>query len=327
MGEPLRHRLLQWWARPVTRTALLALAVVAITAAYLLTDVPGSLSYALQVRTRTVAAVVVVAAAIGVSSVVFHTVTANRILTPSILGFDAVYALIATTAVFVFGSAALGADRLELWLAQVGLMVLASTALFSWLFGGRRRSLHLLLLVGIVLGVALRSLAEWMQRMMDPLDFEVLTDALFASITRPDTQLLWLSAALVATGCAALFPLRHVLDVLTLGPAAATGLGVDHRRTVLVLLAVVSVLVAASTALVGPVLFLGLLVANLSYAWSASARHAWTLPNAVLMGAGFLLGAQLVLERVLGYSGTLSVLVEFTGGLFFLYLVLRKAAR
>lgn len=325
---PARARLAAAWAQPRVRLAVLGAVVLALTAVYLLTDVPGSLSFALEVRSRTLLAMAVVSTAVGVSTVVFHTITQNRILTPSIMGFDAFYVLISTIIVFFSGSAAfLAADALTLWLVQVVVMVAFSVLLFSWLFGGKRRSIHLMLLVGIVLGTFFRSFTEWMQRMLDPLDFQVLSDAMFASLTRPDETLLVLTAVLVVGACAVLVPLRRTLDVLTLGEPAAVGLGVDHRRVVMVLFGSVSLMIAASTALVGPILFFGLIVANLAYSYAGSFRHVWTLPTAVLLGMVCLLGGQLVLERVLGYGGTLSTVIDFAGGLFFLYLVLRKGAR
>ncbi|MGY1729863.1 iron chelate uptake ABC transporter family permease subunit [Geodermatophilus sp. SYSU D01062] len=315
-------------AGPAARLAVLGAVAVVLAALYLVTDVPGSLAYALEKRGLTVAAMVVVAAAVGVSTVVFHTITQNRVLTPSIMGFDAFYVLISTVVVFAAGSAAfLAADPLVLWAVQVAVMVGFSAVLFTWLFGGKRRSIHLMLLVGVVLGTFFRALSEWMQRMLDPLDFQVLSDAFFASLTRPDETLLSLTAALVVLGCAVVVPLLRTLDVLTLGEPAAVGLGVDHRRVVMTLFLVVSVMVAASTALVGPILFFGLVVANLAYSWAGSFRHVWTVPTAVLLGVVCLLGGQLVLERVLGFGGTLSTVVDFAGGLFFLYLVLRKGAR
>ena len=323
-----RSRLAAAWARPAVRLAALGAVVLALVVAYLFTGVPGSLAFALEIRSRTVLAMLVVATAVGVSTVVFHTITQNRILTPSIMGFDAFYVLISTVLVFFSGSAAfLAADELTLWLVQVVVMVAFSVLLFTWLFGGRRRSIHLMLLVGIVLGTFFRSFAEWMQRMLDPLDFQVLSDALFASLTRPDETLLALTGALVVLATAAVVPLLRTLDVLTLGEPAAGGLGGDPRRVVLNLFATVSVMIAASTALVGPILFLGLIVANLAYSYAGSFRHVWTLPAAVLIGVVCLLGGQLVLERIFSFGGTLSTVIDFAGGLFFLYLVLRKGAR
>ena len=316
------------WRRPGVRLGLLAAVVVVLAGVYLLTDVPGSLGYALKIRSRTLAAMAVVAVAVAVSTVVFHTITQNRILTPSIMGFDAFYMLISTVIVFVSGATALlRADEVTLWLVQVLVMVAFSVLLFTWLFGGRRRSIHLMLLVGIVLGTFFRAFTEWMQRMLDPLDFQVLTDTMFASLTRPDRTLLVLTALLVGAACAVLVPLLRTLDVLSLGEPAAIGLGVHHRRVVMVVFGAVSVMVAASTALVGPILFFGLIVANLAYTYAGSFRHAWTVPTAALLGMLCLLGGQLILDRVFGFGASLSIIIELVGGLFFLYLVLRKGAR
>ncbi|MGO1849546.1 iron chelate uptake ABC transporter family permease subunit [Microbacterium sp.] len=316
------------WAKPQVRIGALVTAVLALVAVYLFTDIPGSLLFALKIRSLTVLAMIVVATAVGVSTVVFHTITQNRILTPSIMGFDAFYMLISTIIVFFFGSASfLGADGLTLWIVQVVVMVAFSVFLFTWLFGGKRRSLHLMLLVGIVLGTFFRGFTEWMQRMLDPLDFQILSDAMFASLTRPDPLLLAFTGVLVALGVVAVVPLARTLDVLTLGEGTAVGLGVNHRRTVMMLFTVVSVMIAASTALAGPILFFGLIVANLAYSYAGTFRHAWTLPAASLIGIVCLLLAQIVLEQLFGFGGSLSMVIEFAGGLFFLYLVLRKGAR
>ena len=103
--------------------------------------------------------------------------------------------------------------------------------------------------------------------------------------------------------------------------------GVNRRRVVMVVFGAVSVMVAASTALVGPILFFGLIVANLAYTYAGSFRHAWTVPTAALLGMLCLLGGQLILDRVFGFGASLSIIIELVGGLFFLYLVLRKGAR
>lgn len=316
------------WARPGVRVGLLVAVALGLAAFYLLYDVPGSLAFAARIRSLTIATMVIVAFAIGTSTVVFHTITQNRILTPSIMGFDSFYGLIVTSTVFLFGAAGLmRADSIVMWLIQVGVMVAFSVFLFTWMFAGKRRSIHLMLLVGIVLGTFFRSLTEWMQRMLDPMDFQIVTDQMFASLTRPNPMLLVFTAIIVLAGAVMLIPLMRKLDVLSLGAPMAIGLGVNHRRVVMTLFLVVSIMVAASTALVGPILFFGLIVANLAYSYAGSFRHVWTLPIAVLLGIICLLGGQIVIEQLLGFQGTLSMVIEFVGGLFFLYLVLRKGAR
>jgi iron complex transport system permease protein len=304
--------------------ALTAAAVVA----FLVLDAHGDWDFVLPFRGRKLLALVLVAVAIAVSTVLFQTVTENRILTPSILGFDSLFVLIQTCLVFFLGSTGLSAlPPMVSFAGEVLLMVVLSTALFRWLFGGARRSLHLLVLVGIVFGVLFRSVSALIQRLIDPNEFAVLQDRLFASFTSVEPDLLGISAVILAGTGVLLWRDRRSLDVLGLGRDMAVALGVDHRRIVLRLLVVVSLLVSVSTALVGPVTFFGLLVASLAHQLTGSHRHAVLLPAAALLAVLALVGGQTVLEHVFDMGTVLSVLIEFLGGIVFLLLVLRGARR
>lgn len=315
-------------AHPGRVLLALALLVAAAAVAFLVVGAQGSWEFVLPFRGRKLAGLVVVGTAVAVSTVLFHTVTANRILTPSLLGMDAMFSLVQTVLVFVLGGAALAAlDPRLLFGGQVVVMVGCAVALFGWLFAGARRSLHLLLLVGVVLGTLLRSGTSMLQRIMDPNEFAVLTNRLFASFNAVDAELLAVTAVLVAAGCAVAWRRRHELDVLALGAEAATGLGVPHRRAVTRVLVVVAVLVSASTALVGPVTFLGLLVANVAYVLLRTHEHRWLLPGAALVSVLFLVAGQVVLEHVLGFDTTLGVVIELVGGIVFIVLLLRGVAR
>jgi iron complex transport system permease protein len=262
------------------------------------------------------------------SAVLFQTVVNNRILTPSVMGFDALFVLIQTLLMF-----ALGASRLSevnphaMFLLEVGCLVVFAGLLFRWLFSGGSRSLHLLMLVGIVLGILFRSLSAFLQRVIDPNDFVVLQDRLFASFNTVDPSLLGLAALLIALASVVSLRLLPVYDVLALGRETAINLGVEHKRTVTITLGVVTTLVAVSTALVGPVTFFGLLVANLAYMLLPTARHALVLPAAILIAVLTLVGGQVILERVFAFDTALSIIIEFVGGLFFIFLVVRGAAR
>lgn len=295
---------------------------------FLTVGAKGSWSFILTFRGTKVAAMVLVGCAIAMSTVLFQTITNNRILTPSIMGFDALYRLIQTVLVFQLGSAAVAAfdPRLRFGV-EVAAMVVFSWLLYRWLFSGSLRGLHLLMLVGIVFGVLFRSLSGFLQRVIDPNEFLVVQDRLFASFNRVDGQLLAVSALVVLAVAVAVWRRAGVLDVLALGRDAAINLGIDHRREVMRVLVMVSILVAVSTALVGPVTFFGLLVANLAYLLVDTHRHRLILPVAALVAVLVLMGGQLVLERLLGYNGALSIVIEFLGGIVFLIILVRRAAR
>lgn len=309
--------------RRLATTAGLTLLAIAL---FLVIDVPGGWDYVLPRRATTVATMALVGYAVAVSTVLFQTITHNRILTPALMGFDALYILIQTALVAFLGAQGAAAiDPRARFAAEVGLMVLLSGLLYRWLFLGARRSLHLLVLAGIVFGLFFHSVAAFVQRVLDPTEFMALQDRFFAEFQAVDERLLGAAALLVAAVTAVVVRLRGTLDVLALGRDHAVSLGVDYRRTVAVILVLVSVLVAVSTALVGPVTFFGLLVANLAYLLTGSRRHRWTLPMAAVLGVLTLVAGQTILQHGFGLATAISVIIEFLGGITLIVLLLRGA--
>ncbi|WP_139247959.1 iron chelate uptake ABC transporter family permease subunit [Hyphomicrobium sp. CS1GBMeth3] len=314
--------------RPVA--LLLALFVLGLLAclAFMTVGAKGSWSFVLPFRGMKLATMVLVAYAIAVSTILFQTVTANRILTPAIMGLDTLYVLIQTSLVFLIGSGGTVAlSSSALFLAQVAVMIGFSGIIYVWLFSGRAQSLHLVVLVGLVLGVLFRSLSILMQRIMAPNEFVILQDRLFANFNTVDTDVL--AVAALAVLAVSLYGWRKIraFDVLLLGRDTAIALGVDYKAVVSQILIIVAVLVSVSTALVGPTTFFGLLVASLAYRLSGSERHALLLPMAVLIAILLLVGGQLILERVFAFDSALSIIIEFAGGIAFILLILRSASR
>jgi iron complex transport system permease protein len=121
--------------------------------------------------------------------------------------------------------------------------------------------------------------------------------------------------------------MMHAYDVLSLGREAAINLGVDYKRVVTLVLMLVAVLISVSTALVGPVTFFGLLVANIAYQIAGSHKHRFILPVASLLAVICIVGGQLVLERIFAFDTALSIVIEFVGGIVFLALLIRGTAR
>jgi ABC-type enterochelin transport system, permease component len=313
---------------------VLGLLVAAVATAFMTVGVKGNWEFVLALRGRKLAAIAFVATAIAVSTVIFQTVTANRILTPSIMGFDALYVLMQTAAVFFFGSARISAlDPRLAFVLEAGAMVGFSLLLYRWLFLGRRRNLHLLLLVGVVFGLFFRSLTTLFQRIIDPNEFVVLQDRLFASFNAVAPALLAVAAIAIPAACLLAWRMHDRLDVLLLGREQAVNLGLDYRRSVSLVLVVVALLVSVATALVGPlngmepVSFFGLLVASLAYAVMPSFRHRHVLPAAALIGILVLVGGQLVLEQWLGFDSAVGIVIEFVGGITFLLMLFRRMAR
>lgn len=315
-------------SRPTIVISVLVVLTLLSILAFMTLGAKGSWSFIIPFRGAKLLGLVLVAISVALSTVLFQTVTNNRILTPSIMGFDAMYVLIQTVIVFFFGSITLAtADPRLMFIFQVVVMVIASGILFRWLFVDGERSLHLLVLVGIIFGILFRSLSTFMQRMLDPNEFQVLQDTFFASFNSIDRTLLTVSSLIIGIVLIFVWRLRRTYDVLTLGRSNAVNLGLNYRITVITILTLVSILVSVATALVGPVTFFGLLVVSLAHALLGTSLHKYVIPTSMLLAIVCLVGGQTVLERVFAFDTALSIIIEFFGGLVFIILLLRGNAR
>ena len=184
----------------------------------------------------------------------------------------------------------------------------------------------MIVLAGLILGTLFRSITTFLQRLLDPDTFAIVQNLVFASFTSVDRTLLLPTGVLVVAALVSLWPIRRSLDVIALGETPAIGLGVRHRAVVMHTVVAIAVMVAASTALVGPVAFFGLLAANLAYSLVGH-RHRHSIPAVIAVGVIALVGGQLVLDRVLGFGTELPVVIEFLGGVLFIILVLTGRAR
>ncbi|HIC2068373.1 TPA: iron chelate uptake ABC transporter family permease subunit [Raoultella ornithinolytica] len=297
-----------------------------MSTAFLTVGVEGHWAFALPFRAQKLAGLLLIGYAVAVSTVLFQTITQNRILTPSIMGFDALYVLIQTLVAFTIGFIRTNTiDPYLRFAVETLVMVGAAALLYHWLFVGGRRDIMFLALAGIVFGGLLRSLSSFLQRVLDPEEFAVLQDRLFASFNLIDSSLLSIAAVLVLGISVIGWRMRHSFDVLILGRETAISLGIDYSRTVRSILMLIAILVSVSTALVGPVTFFGLLVANLAYRLVGDARHSLILPASTLIAMLCLVGGQFVLERMFGFNTSLSIVIEFLGGIAFIILIVRRA--
>ncbi|MFB9275007.1 iron chelate uptake ABC transporter family permease subunit [Cohnella cellulosilytica] len=301
----------------------LALGLIAL---FMTIDGSGNWDYILPRRSRKIVAILLTGAAISLSTVVFQTLTNNKILTPTLIGLVSMYLLLQTGIVFLFGSTVLTsmAKNMQFALA-VGLMVLFAGVLYKLLFKREGNHLYFLLLVGIICGTFFSSIASFMQMLLDPNDFLIVQDKMFASFNNMNTDVLMIAVALVLLVLSYFYRDFKYLDVMALGKEHAVNLGVPHERITKRLLVAVALLVAVSTALVGPVTFLGLLVSNVAYRMLGTFRHAVVIPGTILISIVALVGGQLIVERVFTFSTTLSVILNFIGGIYFLYLLLKES--
>lgn len=308
-----------------TKIGVLALVAIVLIAIFMLIDAGGNWDYVLPRRFKKILAIILTGSVIAISTVIFQTITNNRILTPSIIGLDSLYMFIQTFVIFFLGSASkTSMDKNLNFVLSVGLMILFAALLYKVLFKREGRNIYFLLLIGLIFGTLFNSLASFLQVLIDPNEFMILQDRMFASFNNVNTDLLVISCVLVIGIILYLRPFLKYLDVLSLGRDDAINLGVDYDYVVKRLLIVIAILVSIATALVGPITFLGLLVANVAYQFMKTYKHSYLLFGASLISIIALVGGLLIVERVFTFSTTISVIVNFIGGVYFIYLLLKE---
>lgn len=298
---------------------------VLLAVVFMTIDAGGQWDYILPRRGKKLIAILLTGTAIAFSTVVFQTITNNRILTPSIIGLDSLYMLLQTVIVFLIGGTALTMMSKNLrFVMAVGLMVVFAMLLYRMLFRKEGRNIYHLLLIGIIFGTFFSSVTSFLQKLIDPNEFLVIQDKMFASFNNVHSDLLLISLAGVLLVALYFARFAKYLDVLALGRDHAVNLGVSYEYVVKRMLVVVAILISISTALVGPITFLGLLVANVAYQFLNTYRHKTLIFGASLIGFIALVGGQLIVERVFTFSTSLSVIINFAGGVYFIYLLLKE---
>lgn len=307
------------------KLAILALIAAGCCAIYLFHDLNGSFDYALPRRVTKVVAMVITGFTIAYATVVFQTITHNRILTPSIMGLDSLYLLLQTLIIFFLGSGHMIVVNKQVnFLLSVAVMIAFAMLLYRLLFKKGSQPIYFLLLVGIIFGTFFSSISTFFQVLIDPNEFQIVQDRMFASFNNINADLVWMSIVIV--GLVMIYSWRYLkyLDVLSLGREMAINLGVPYDRVVKQMLIIVAIFISISTALVGPITFFGLIVANLSYQFFKTYKHNVLISGAVIMSIIALVGGQWVVERIFTFSTTLSVIINFIGGVYFIYLLLKE---
>ena len=301
-----------------------ALALLTITL-FMSFNVKASWEFTLMFRGKKLLTFLIVAFCISTATLLFQSMSNNRIITPAIMGFDALYMLIQTSLVFTLGAIQYAAlNNYFKWAIEISILVVASSFLFQWLFIKKQFNLYLLILIGVVFGVLFRSFSSLMMRMIDPTEFGVLQDSLFASFNAADSYLLTISGVVVCLISGFIFRYHHQFDVMALGKPIATNLGINHADLTRASIVIITVLIGLSTSLVGPVTFFGLLVVNVAYIVCGTHLHRYLVPMSILTAIICLVGSDVLLQHVLHYNTKLSIIIEFIGGVFFLGLILRK---
>lgn len=312
--------------KPLKKLIILMSVTLILGALYLFVGLDFEIfEYQFNSRLRKLCLMVLVGAAIAASTVIFQAITVNRLLTPSIMGLDAVYLFSKVLILFIFGTSSIFITNFYLnFTVTLVVMVIFALVLFEGIFKYGQFSVYFILLIGVILGTFFRSITGFLELLINPEDFLVIQSAMFANFDGSNTTLMTISAIVLAVLLLITVVILPYLDVLLLGRAQAINLGVHYTKMTRFLLILVALMVAIATALVGPITFLGLLTVNLAHELIKNFEHRYILPATLCISWISLFIAQWIVENVFEATTQVSILINLIGGVYFIYLLMKR---
>lgn len=308
---------------------ILALMVVLLVAAYLLIPTKNSTTvsnFILQRRLLKLLVMVIVSCAIPISTISFQTVVQNRFLTPGVLGIESLFVFIQSGLYYFESLVGVKVEQSVIIYSvtiaiQIGLLLLLMNASKGMMLS----NFKVLLLLTMAFSMLLRNASTFLQVLMDPNEFDKLQSSLYPSFQKMNAQPLMIGVAisLFVLLMMVFYRLRHQLDALHLGVDGAKMLGINTKRLSNVVIVIVIIMTSLSTILVGPLQFLGFMIANLTYQLTKEYKHSVLWLFSAVLGLVIVLAAQLIVERIFLLTIPISVFIEGIGGVLYLILLVK----
>lgn len=277
----------------------------------------GDSAIVLYARTPRVCACLLAGGALAVSGALTQSVLANPLAAPSTIGVNSGAGLAAALCCALAPSA----TALVPVAAFLGGLLAALLVLF--IAGKTGASRLTLVLAGVAISNVLSAGVDAVVTFF-PDALAAYSDFRIGSLANLTMQRLAMPAVIIAVALAAALSLTNELDVLTLGTDTASSLGMNAKRTRVILLAVAAALAGAAVSFAGLLGFVGLIAPHIVRRFTGDEAR-FLLPASCLCGAALLLLCDL-LSRTLfrPYELPVGIALAFTGGPFFIYLLLRQ---
>lgn len=306
----------------------IVLALVLAVVSYLLIDLQGNLEFALKLRAGKLAPMVIAGVALAASTVALQALTRNPLLTPSLLGVDAFYLMCVSFVVLWAGPTFLQSmSSASEFVLTVLLMTPISAVLLWVLLRLSQRDIQKLVMTGLVFTLFFRAMSQFAQRLISPEDFASVQIRSFGRFQLFDYSVPALAGLLAGLCVVIIWRKRKALDLMGIDPRIASAHGVSVDRTQRLVLLAICGLVVVATALVGPIVFLGLLAVCLARLLPISHGVETTLWFACALGVLVLVIGQILGEHLLSLAVPTTLIVEAVGGLVFVGLLMRQGKR
>ncbi len=269
-------------------------------------------------------------AALSVAGLLMQTLFRNPLADPSMLGISSGAGL--GVAVTILLTGIIGGEALSsfgLW-SNLGVSLAAFVGATLVLviiltFSSRIKNMTTLIIIGLMISYLAGSLTDMMKYFSIKEDIHAFVIWGMGSFSAVGTsKLLFFSVSVIIGLFVSLF-LSKTLNILILGDFYAENLGLNIRRSNLIIIMISGYLTAIVTAYCGPIAFLGLAIPHLSRFIFRTSDHKILIPAAMLIGVAISLLCNLI-ARMPGFEGNLPInaITALIGAPIVIWVILRK---
>ncbi|PHA00374.1 iron ABC transporter permease [Bacillus pseudomycoides] len=266
-----------------------------------------------------------VGSALAVSGAIMQGLSRNPLADPGIMGINAGAGLSVVVFIYFFFGKVTMSSFLSVFIlpffALVGA-ILAAVIIYALAWKDGVSPIRLIL-VGIAVAAGFGAVSLVFSMKMTSNDFRFATIWLSGSLWGTDWKFVLSVLPWMLIFLPIAFMKAHVLNVMNLGDAAATGLGLDVEKERRKLLFIAVCLAGASVAVAGGISFIGLMAPHLARRL-VGGKHQIMLPTAALIGALLLLFSDLLSRSLLTTSEIpVGLIISVIGAPYFIYLLVK----
>ncbi|WP_420000644.1 FecCD family ABC transporter permease [Streptomyces boninensis] len=277
-----------------------------------------------DVRLPRVLMCAVVGAGLSVAGMALQALVRNPLADPMLLGVSS-GATVGAVLVLVLNLTFFGMFSLPL-AAFCGALAALIAVYFLARSGGRMTTVRLVL-AGVAMAEVLSAVASFLVvTSNDPHKTQSALRWMLGGLAGTTWTMVWIPAVAVLAGTAVLLGVSRPLNLLLAGEEAAAALGLDVHRFRAAIFTLVALMIGAIVAVSGQIGFVGLILPHV-VRLLVGADHRRALPAAALLGAAFLIAADLAARTLMSPEEIpVGILTALVGGPFFLWLMRRRAA-
>lgn len=271
-----------------------------------------------NVRLPRILLALMVGCCLAVAGAAYQGTFQNPLVSPDILGASQGAAFGAAVAILL-GLSSLATSGFAFIFALI-------TVLIVLLISARARGNHMMVVVlsGVMVSSLFSAGVSYAKLVADPTDeLADITYWLMGSLTGASMDKISLVFPVMLVGCVVLFALRWRINILTMGDDEAATMGVNAKRTRIIVIIAATLITASSVCVTGMIGWVGLVIPHLCR-MLVGADYRRLIPASMLMGATFLLIVDDIARLATTAEIPIGILTAFVGAPFFLYLITRR---